>query len=261
MKIVKPCVKIYKDFNPEIALEKIETSARMCYQSEPKGDEESTRKFIKNIITKGHESVLEHVSITLDVRTNRAIHLENVRHRIASYSAESTRYCKYNSDDIQFIEPIGLSPESRETWIKSCEECEKLYNEMMANGVTAQLARDTLNHSVKVDYRMTINFRSLRNFLKLRCAVSAHPEFKIISIPLLLYMKSVIPVVFDDIQYDEKFYETYLSDDRWKEYVSIYPYNNTNSNKPVVSHKGSKSKLAKSLLFPAMVNSFSQYNK
>lgn len=249
MKIVKPYIKIYEDFNPEEVLNKIETSARICYQSEPKGDEESTHKFLRNIIKRGHESVLEHVFITFDVRTNRAIHLENVRHRIASYSAESTRYCKYNSDDILFIEPIGLSDELKEIWKKSCEESEKAYNEMMEHGATAQIARDVLNHSLKVDYRVTMDFRSFRNFLKLRCDKAAHPEFKIITIPLLLLMKSCIPVIFDDIEYDEAFYNEHLNEGRLNDY--IIPNKNIKLRLTKICNKNNKANVSDSL-FPIM---------
>lgn len=260
MKIVKPHIKIYEDFNPEEVLNKIETSARICYQSEPKGDRESTLKFIKNIINRGHESVLEHVFITFDVRTNRAIHLENVRHRIASYSAESTRYCKYNSDDISFIEPIGMSDELKEIWKKSCEESEKAYNEMMEHGATAQIARDVLNHSLKVDYRVTMDFRSFRNFLKLRCDKAAHPEFKIITIPLLLLMKTCIPVVFDDIEYDEKFYDEFLDNCRWNDYV--IPNENIKSHLTKINNKNNKVNVNDLLLFPNLLPGiFGGYNK
>lgn len=222
MKIIKPSILLVDEQSPEYIIKKIEDSARVCYQSEPKThNKRASENFIRNIINRGHESVLEHYSFTYDVITNRAIHLEHVRHRIASYSAESTRYCKYDSDDITFIEPVPIKDDTKvyEVWKKACEQSEVSYNEMIKNGATPQFARNVLNNSLRVRYRCTMNIRELRSFFKLRCAQSAHPEFKIITIPFLKFMQYELPALFDDITYDENFYNEYLSNDRWKQYV------------------------------------------
>ena len=218
MKIIKPLIKFTEPIDGKAMLNKLENCARVCYQSTSNND--NSEKFIANIIKKGHESVLEHVSITFNVITSRSVSHEWVRHRIASYSQESTRYVKYDNDNMEFIEPIELvDTEGYKFWKRACLQSENAYINMMKIGHKAQEARSVLNNSLKTQLCVTMNFRSLRNFLQLRCDKTAHPHIKQLAIPLLLYLQQKVPVVFDDIKYDEAFYNSYLSDDRWKEYI------------------------------------------
>lgn len=218
MKIIKPSINFTEPIDGKAMLNKLENCARVCYQSTSNND--NSEKFIANIIKKGHESILEHVSITFNVITSRSISHEWVRHRIASYSQESTRYVKYDNDNMEFIEPIELvDTEGYKFWKRECLQSENAYINMMKIGHKAQEARAVLNNSLKTQLCVTMNFRSLRNFLQLRCGKTAHPHIKQLAIPLLLYLQQKVPVVFDDIKYDEAFYNSYLSDDRWKEYI------------------------------------------
>lgn len=198
MRIGKQKVELLNPQSYEELTEKIEIAGRVCYQSEPKGDPE---KFIRMIIKRGHESVLEHGSLTFKVRTNRAIANEIVRHRLASYSQESTRYVKY--DDIEFIpwvDPRGLK-------INHLYELEVLYNDMefvykklIEDNFKPEDARDILPNATATTLVMTMNFRELRHFLKLRLDKAAHPQIRELAGMMLEILKEKYPVFFEDIE-------------------------------------------------------------
>lgn len=154
---------------------------------------------------------------------------ELTRHRIASYSIESTRYVKYNGR-MQFIKPVEFckdpydekTPDDYELeliWENSCRESEIAYISMMSYGAKPELARQVLNNSLKTEIRFTINMRSARNFFDLRCDVAAHPHMKQVAIPMLLFLREKVPVLFDDIKYDKKFADKYLKN--WRDMVSV----------------------------------------
>lgn len=212
MIIRKPSVKIIDALCGADVLRKLNRSARKCYQSEPAGPDEN---LVRNIIKSGHTSVLEHVTFTFDIITDRGVLAELTRHRMAGYSVESTRYCKYNKSDITFIEPVTIKNNNKiyDLWKNTCLTSEMAYNQMMGLGAKAQEARQLLNQSLKCEIRMTVNVRSLRNVFALRCANGAHPHIKQVFIPLLLTMRKDYPVIFDDIEYDEEFYKAYIKDD------------------------------------------------
>lgn len=198
MRIGKQKVELLNPQSYEELTEKIEIAGRVCYQSEPKGDPE---KFIRMIIKRGHESVLEHGSLTFKVRTNRAIANEIVRHRLASYSQESTRYVKY--DDIEFIpwiDPRGLK-------INHLYELEVLYNNMefiykklIEDNFKPEDARDILPNATATTLVMTMNFRELRHFLKLRLDKAAHPQIRELAGMILEILKEKYPVFVEDIE-------------------------------------------------------------
>lgn len=198
MRIGKQKVELLNPQSYEELTEKIEIAGRVCYQSEPKGDPE---KFIRMIIKKGHESVLEHGSLTFKVRTNRAIANEIVRHRLASYSQESTRYVKY--DDVEFIpwiDPSGLK-------INHLYELEVLYNNMefiykklIEDNFKPEDARDILPNATATTLVMTMNFRELRHFLKLRLDKAAHPQIRELAGMILEILKEKYPVFVEDIE-------------------------------------------------------------
>lgn len=219
MKVIKPGIFVVDKIDGEEIIKKINRSARKCYQSEPKGPDED---LVRNIIKRGHTSVLEHVSITFDIITDLGISHEIVRHRIASYSQESTRYVKYDGD-MEFIKPIELEKNSLgyDVWKNACADSEAYYKEMTINNkLSAQIARSVLNKSLKTEIRVTMNLRSLRNFFSLRCDKAAHPHMKEIAIPFLLALRDRIPVVFDDISYDKEFVEKYSINP--SDYVTFY---------------------------------------
>lgn len=223
MKIIKPGIMFIEEIDGDYILRKIEKMGRICYQSEPKGEPE---KFVGNLVKRGHDSVLEHVQLSFIVTTDRGVLAEWTRHRIASYSVESTRYCNYKGDDIEFIEPIEMKDNDQlyALWVNACQNVEERYNDMINAGAKPQEARSVLDMSLRTMMGISMNLRSLRNFFRLRCDKAAHPHIKELAIPLLLFFKERIPVVFDDIGYDEEFYEKYMKGS-YKEYI-IYDKEN-----------------------------------
>lgn len=198
MRIGKQKVELLYPQSYEELTEKIEIAGRVCYQSEPKGDPE---KFIRMIIRMGHESVLEHGSLTFKIRTNRAIANEIVRHRLASYSQESTRYVKY--DDIEFI-PSRKLRESYYVVTKFSEdmliEIEKVYKFLIDQSCKPEEARDILPNATATTLVMTMNFRELRHFLKLRLDKAAHPQIRELAGMILEILKEKYPVFVEDIE-------------------------------------------------------------
>lgn len=205
-KVVIPQSEIKKD-----VLKKIERYARICYKSEDKLGDQVNENFLAGIIKHGHESVIEHEKITLMFITDRGITHEIVRHRLGSYSQESTRYCNYANDkfgnEITVIEPFYYRdrPEEYEIWKKACEEAQKNYFALLQAGSRPQEARSVLPNSLKTEIAVTYNLREWRHFLKLRCGKGAHPQIKEIAIPLLLFFKEILPTIFADIPYEEEF--------------------------------------------------------
>lgn len=220
MRIIDPKVEVLSPLDGEQILEYIEECGRICYKSESAIKEGSAKTFVKNIIKRGHESVLEHFSFTVKFTCDRAIANEIIRHRIASYSQESTRYCNYSGEkfgkEITVIWPKGYKEISEQTingyylkpeqnkylnWYQSCVEAEKRYFAMLEEGASPQEARAVLPNSLKTELIMTANLREWRHFFKLRCAPAAHPDMRIVAIDLLHQVKEKIPVVFDDIDF------------------------------------------------------------
>jgi thymidylate synthase (FAD) len=207
MKAIKAGFEIIDELNGSEILKKIELCGRVCYKSEGKIKEGSAEKFVAAIIRNGHESVIEHVSFTVKFIVDRGVSHEMVRHRLASYSQESTRYCNYSKDDFQseitFIEPYYLaegSPGWME-WMLAMEAAEKAYFNLLNIGHSPQEARSVLPNSLKTEVVMTANLREWRLFFKLRTSMAAHPQMREVTRPLLDKLKTIIPVVFDDIEY------------------------------------------------------------
>ena len=213
MQAIKAYTQIFKDFEGQKVLQKLELVGRTCYKSEDKITEDSAAKFVAGLIKRGHEAMLEHVSITVKFVTDRGISHEIVRHRLASYAQESTRYCNYSQDkfghELTFIIPdfLEYGSEGFKLWKDEMKQVEKTYFAMLEAGHTPQEARSVLPNSLKTELVMTANLREWRAFFKLRAANStgaAHPQMLEITRPLLDDFKSMIPVVFDDITYEEK---------------------------------------------------------
>jgi thymidylate synthase (FAD) len=164
------------------------------------------------VIRSGHHSVLEHEKVTVRFIVDRGVSHELVRHRIASYSQESTRYCNYNQDrfgkEITVIEPWFFRPTETagyQTWKAACEGCERAYFELLEGGATPQEARSVLPNSLKTEVVMTANLREWRHFLQLRCAKDAHPQMKEVAIPLLFWFSEQMLAVFGGIAWDFDF--------------------------------------------------------
>ena len=194
MQAIKAYTQIFKDFEGQKVLQKLELVGRTCYKSEDKITEDSAAKFVAGLIKRGHEAMLEHVSITVKFVTDRGISHEIVRHRLASYAQESTRYCNYSQDkfghELTFIIPdfLEYGSEGFKLWKDEMKQVEKTYFAMLEAGHTPQEARSVLPNSLKTELVMTANLREWRAFFKLRAANStgaAHPQMLEITRPLL----------------------------------------------------------------------------
>lgn len=238
MRLVKPSTLILSDIDGEKILENIERAGRTCYKSESGISHgisfRSSEKFIRMLIERGHESVLEHQSISVLFICDRGVSHELVRHRIASFSQESTRYCNYSKDkfgnQLTFIIPqwveeyeptenasASIDDNSWETiaevvntnpnqaamsiWLRAMQQAEQNYNCLIKLGWAAQEARSVLPNSLKTEIVVTANIREWRTIFKQRTANVAHPQMRELMQPLLSTLKILVPVVFDDINF------------------------------------------------------------
>ena len=213
MRIIEPSFKILTPISDGgiEELKHIERIGRVCYKSEEKitEDGESAKKFIKMLVSRGHEAMIEHGSISVKFVCDRGVSHELVRHRIASFAQESTRYCNYSQDkfgnELTFIKPCFWEEDSvnYKFWLSAMHSAEYFYLQMIDHSATPQEARALLPNSLKTEITITANYREWRNIFKLRTAMAAHPQMREIMRPLLDEFKKRIPVLFDDINYDE----------------------------------------------------------
>lgn len=200
-------------------LQHIEKIGRVCYKSEDRitEDGESAKKFVGMLIRNGHEAMIEHSSLSVKFTVDRGVSHELVRHRIASFAQESTRYCNYANNKfggectyIDITPGIYLDTKMRnmskeevdavyDEWVLAMEDAEKHYMKMLELGATPQIARSVLPNSTKTEITITANYREWRNFFKLRVPKTAHPQMREVTIILLAALKTRIPVIFDDI--------------------------------------------------------------
>ena len=212
MRIIAPSHEILSDIDGAKMLRNIELCGRVCYKSEDRITDGSAEKMVAALIRSGHEAMLEHYSFTVKFICDRGVSHELVRHRIASFAQESSRYCCYAKDkfgkELTFINPCFWEPDSDNyaRWFHEMDEAEKTYLAMIENGATPEQARDILPTSIKTEIVMTANLREWRHFFKLRAegvTGKPHPQMLEITIPLLKELKQKVPVVFDDIMSEE----------------------------------------------------------
>ena len=207
MKIISPKVEFITPINGKVILERLEQCGRVCYKSERKIEEGSAETFLKNIISRGHEAVLEHCSFTVKFTCDRGVSHEIVRHRMASYCQESTRYCNYSKDDfgkeITFIIPsyLDYGTAGWNTWKETMKACEDAYFKLLDIGLLPQEARAVLSNSLKTELVMTANLSEWKHFFDLRTDNAAHPQMREVARPLCDEMKELIPGIFDNITY------------------------------------------------------------
>ena len=205
MKIIHPSHEIL--FHPDCSLflNHIEIAGRTCYKSEDRITNESSVKFVNRILTAGHHSVIEHLSVSVRIVCDRGVSHELVRHRLASYSQESTRYANYSKDkfgnEITVIKPLFWDTDSEEykLWHKAMKNCEDHYLTLISMGASPEKARSVLPNSLKTEVVMTCNLREWRHVFNLRCSPAAHPQMRQIMLPLLRDFKTNIPIIYDDI--------------------------------------------------------------
>jgi len=212
MKIIPPSHEILFMPEGETILKNIELAGRTCYKSEHLITEDSARNFIGKIIRSGHHSVIEHMNITVRFICDRGVTHELVRHRLAAYSQESTRYANYSKDrfgnEITVIRPMFWPEDSVafQDWKSAMEFAEKMYMKLLAEGAKPEEARSVLPNSLKTELIMTANLREWRHVIGLRCSDRAHPQIRELILPFLDEVHEKIPVVFDDL------FETYAED-------------------------------------------------
>ena len=204
MKIVSHSVRLFHATqNPE---QVIEQAGRLCWKSEDKITETSHVAFIKMLMEPGrkHESVLEHASAGFIITTDRGISHELVRHRIASYSQSSTRYCNYGSgkfgNEITVVQPWELSNTSPgyTPWKAACLEAELGYLQMLADGEKPQIARSVLPTCLMTEVAMSANLREWRHFLSLRLSKAAHPDMRVVARLIAAELRLIAPTVIED---------------------------------------------------------------
>lgn len=186
---------------PPNTLELLELAGRVAYKSEDKITPHSNELFVKNILNARHESVIEHVSASMRIITDRGVSHELVRHRLCSFTQESTRYCNYGKakfDGVTFIEPVDFPNEECYTeWIIGMCEAERRYLEMLKLGATPQLARSVLPNSTKTELIMTANLRQWRYVLKLRTTPEVHPQMRALMLDAQKMFRETVPLLFD----------------------------------------------------------------
>jgi len=214
IKIIKPSFVLEDKIEGNVILKKIEKYGRVSHKGEGNITVDSAKKFIQKLIGWGHESVLEHEKITVRIICDRGITHEIVRHRIAAYTQESTRYCNY-SGEIKFIQPLFFKKGTKEydLWYQSCKIAAESYTKLIQLGITPEAARSVLPNSLKTEIIVTYNLREWRHVFEMRCQKAAHPQMREIMIPLLREFQKQIPVIFDDftIQKDKTLAYSYFA--------------------------------------------------
>lgn len=222
MQVIKAGYEIMNPFSEYMTNEQyfncmakhIERIGRTCYKSEDSISEESYKRFVTSLVDRGHEAMIEHCTITVKFIVDRGVSHEIVRHRIASFAQESTRYCNYSKEkfgkEITVIEPFYLMPDGENVstdnwserygaWVSACEEAERSYFRMLNDGATPQEARAVLPTSLKTEIIVTMNLREWRHFFKLRAldvTGKAHPQMKEVAVPLMYEFARYMPEVF-----------------------------------------------------------------
>jgi len=223
MKLIRPSYEILTQLDPIQLLKNIEAAGRTCYKSEEKITEDSASKFVPMLLARGHESVLEHQSFTVKFICDRGVSHEIVRHRLASFSQESTRYCNYSNakfgNELTFIIPEWITTdqidlirhmnehnfmqvlESTKAWYQVMNESENNYNRLIKCQWKPEQARSVLPNSLKTEIVVTANIREWRTIFKQRTSKAAHPQMRELMCPLLDELKAMLPELFNDITY------------------------------------------------------------
>lgn len=205
MRIIEPSVEFVNAPNYQTLMKTIEAAGRTCYKSEDLIKDGSAEEIVRKFLSWGHESPIEHASVTVRIICDRGVSHEIVRHRLASYSQESTRYCNYSKDkfgrEITVIRPCTIceGTDAYRIWKRCCENSELAYFDMLDAGCTPQEARSVLPNSLKTEVVMTANMREWRHFFKLRTTKGAHPDMREVALMLLDKFEEKYPAFFDNL--------------------------------------------------------------
>lgn len=208
MKIIDPYFEILHMAEEEEVYRLLELAARTCYKSEDKIAQGTARDLLRRLMKTGHESVIEHISISVRIVCDRGITHELVRHRLCSFSQESTRYANYGKEkfgrEITVIRPFFWEEGTPEfdAWKGSMAAAEKTYLALLDMGARPQEARSVLPNSLKTDIITTANIREWRHIFNLRCSKASHPQIRQIMLPLLAAFYQRLPVLFE-AQYEK----------------------------------------------------------
>lgn len=208
MKIVKPSFEILTPIDRDSICKQIELVARTCYKSEDKITEESAPRMVRGLISRRHLAMIEHAHVSVKFICDRGVSHEIVRHRIASFAQESTRYCNYSlgkhGSEITVIEPFFFQPGTPEyaAWYEACLHSEMMYMKLLELGRSPQEARSVLPTSLKTEIVVTMNLREWMHFFSLRtlgATGSPHPQMRELTAPLLIAFADALPEVFGDM--------------------------------------------------------------
>lgn len=211
MKVIEPSAEILFKEEAVNVLKRIEIAARTCYKSESAITDTSAEKMVKNLIKSGHGAMLEHAIITVRGVCDRGVSHELVRHRIASFAQESTRYCNYASgkfgNEITVIHPLFFKENTPEyaTWYMACQAAESAYLALISQGFSPQEARSVLPNSLKTEIVITMNIREWLHFIDLRALGTTgkpHPQMKQFAGIILREFDALIPTLFQE-KYDD----------------------------------------------------------
>lgn len=204
MRIVKP--KVTLEWITPRAAYHAETAGRTCYRTEGKAapNGSTASEFLKARLTgdNPHESVIEHAVASFRIITDRGISHELVRHRLASFSQESTRYCNYSNNrfggELRFLRPVNLPRELGPAWERAVKASETAYLALLVGGAKPQDARSILPNCLKTELVMTCNMREWRHFLQLRLATGAHPDMQLIARKIAAILVGKVPEFFPE---------------------------------------------------------------
>ena len=216
MRTVEASVEFINPPEYSVVLDTIEKVGRTCYKSEHLITEDSAEGFVRRLIQRGHEAMIEHGSVTMRFINDRGVSHEEVRHRIASFGQESTRYCNYSKDkfdgEVTYIDiergmeldatvsklPFEVKLAIIHEWMVACLDAERHYMRMLELGATPQIARSVLNNSTKTELCITMNFREWRHFIMLRNDPTAHPQMREVAQQALDMLYEKYPVFFEE---------------------------------------------------------------
>lgn len=211
MKATEPSFQIVNPASLKEGIESlrlIERFARISHRSEDRQTEDSWKRFIEAVVLqRGDWSVVEHASASVILRVDRGFTHELVRHRLFSYTQESTRFVNYlKKGEMEFIKPVGLDENtlSFAAWRSHMEACEQTYYALLETGHPPQIARAILPNSLASTIAMTGNLRSWRWFFLARTTRECHPDMLRVTLPLLEAFKERVPLLFQDIEPQQK---------------------------------------------------------
>lgn len=210
MNIIEPSFKLLIPEDREEGIEMLQTIerfARISHRTEEKQTYTSWERFIKSVVMEhGDWSVVEHVYSSVVLRVNRGVTHEQIRHRLFGYTQESTRFVNYTKPGFhaEYIRSCMVKPEDIDEWDDDFAVADGTYRKWLARGYAPQIARDHLPNGLASTIAVTGNLRNWRHAMIMRTTKETHPDFKCVTIPLLVQFKERVPLLFDDVVAEER---------------------------------------------------------